>query len=393
MLVLLLLILSLVPLNGMDEFSCKKKKISNISAVQFVGNDRLIVKTSLNKNDTIKEHIFLYDCLTHKITPIDGGKKQYRLLSVDSQQAQCAFSYIHYSTQGVEEKILLYDCKTKEKKKLLLHGWISWNISYDNQDVIVYSTEWHKIAYRFNNKCFQLEKAFTDFLHNCGGTVYDYNPKNNTVLSYCDNKDSFYYGSIESYKTSESFTEMNTKMHSLVASMVKAPLLVFFCKNRPSNILHGGEKVHHCNQISVLNMIEKKCIDIDHPELIVSLDIHPNKQSIVTLSRDGKIRYMGINEKKCVYGPVSIDKNCKGLDQKNNSQVSFSDNGESLAIALKDKLIDSKVPFKILYGINYAQLMAIMFLLEKVDHIFIPKDLRMLIIFKMIQPYVCYKKG
>ena len=207
------------------------------------------------------------------------------------------------------------------------------------------------------------------------------------ILAACMTKKSIYYGLSQSINHDQwgypFVTQQNTEICSVIKRAVMLPLLVFV------GTKEGG------NNIVVYNIVERTSRCIDWPCSIVSLAIHPNKKMIVTLSLSGEIRYINVAQKKCTYMSKKVNQAHKSssifsddhLRQGSSSLLSFSENGESLSVVLKNTLVVEKVSFQALYDIDYKRLMYIICALSCTDA-GILKDIRQLIVFKIVQPYL-----
>lgn len=388
---LLLLIISLVfSLQSMDDFSLQRKKISHIMEAEYISHNDLIVRTSTHKRGSRLEDILLYNVSSEKITPLCSGEN-LKLLCVDCVQNKCVLSNFDEISPAKKKEIWVYDFISTKMQRTEAPVQAPWLACVVNKTggVIIYDVFESKLAYMMSDIQPTLDQGFCDFLRYSRGTLYSYEPEADMVLSYCNDKKAFYYGSVKKFSenivSDTFFTHRTTEMHSILSHTVKVPYLIFFSKARESNILGTGQKAHHCNQVSVLNVINRTCTSIDHPELIMALDIHPNKKYLVTLSTDAQLRYIDIIQKKYMYGPIEVGQGgCFARDQFGfgiSRLLSFSPDGKFLAIVVGDNLMTKSVPFEVVYGINYKQLMAIMLLLSNVS---LHTDIRHLLIFKII---------
>ncbi len=403
MLSVLLIMLFALPLSAMDKpLDQKKRAISNILEVRCLGNDAIVVHTSVRKKDTRRDNILLYSFFpVKKIHTIFSGKKDLKLLSVNSQHKKCVFSIIDLANPALE-KINVYDVGIKKIKSISVNI-CSRGAQFINKsgDMIVYDVDRSSGAYVFDEQL-TLKQIMVNSFNEEFREIYDYQFQDDMIMSYCYGKQAIYYGlakEIDQNMACDSFfTQIKAKMNSSITSVVRAPLLIFFCKNKASNIIDMNKKivkkVHDCNQIWLFDLIERTNTSIDHPDFITALEIHPNKKVFVTLSSLGHISYIDIAQKKCIYGPEEVNKKNKNkllfsecqLNQESDL-LSFTENGKFLAIALKDSFFIKKVPFEALYGIDYKRLMYIICVLKGIDAHMV-KDIRQLITFRIVQPYL-----
>lgn len=376
-------------LQGMNFTEKKALRLSNVSQIECIKDFIIFTRTFSKPN---KVEIFIHNVNTNKTSLVYEVKHNEPLLPfvhlspVDRMKP----SFVFRVTDNMNSYLMDYDL-TKEtlfyiqQKSPLGSGDVWWD--EEQKNFLLFSTNGYREVFRENITSHWKDERLTKFFMDTNGTIYDYDPKSDTVLSYCNDEKGYYYGKIDDFSLDAHFLKY-TALGSycyLGQTIVKTPLMIRFCKCK-------DRKAVCRTDVLVFDMLKNTCVSIENGDSMIAADIYDN--ILVTLSYTAKLRsfnsytaklrFFNIKEQKCVWGPCCLDKKAIEFSdqQKELSSKLVSLDGRFCVIALSNGVVRMPVPFIALYGIKQKKLTSIILALKK--SIRLPKDILWLVVSKII---------
>lgn len=365
----------------MNHVRKKTIAIPNVVQVQCI-RDHVVFVRHVPKQE--KKNIYVHDVNTGKTELLyeikrheDSPAFSIYLSSVDTAQETCVFRIINnYEASLMHYDLIKKDLLCMQQKSPLGPCDVWWD--HEQKNFVICATDGIRSVFREDVTSYWRDKRLTSFAIATGGTIFDYDPRDDRVVSYCGDTEGYYCGKVNDFSLDANFLPYNSLRDCYLGqTIVKKNLLIRFCR--------CSERKATCGtSVRVSNMLNYTSVSIENGEPIISADINGN--ILTTLSYTGKLRFFDVKQQKCIWGYRFLKKDVeftKKQKQLCSTLLSFSSDGRFCTFALPNRIVRMPTPFKVFYRIDYKKLMEIMFSLKN-HSINIPRDIRWLLVSKII---------